>query len=278
MTVEKILLNEHYNLQGGEVEALIGDMPFDYEKEGWKRPAMVVVPGGGYSMTSKREAEPVAFRCLAMGFQVFILNYLCAPTAHYPEQLLELACTVDYIRKNAERVGVNAKEVFAVGFSAGGHLVGNLSTDYMQAIEAYGKELDCKLTAGGLSYPVISPRFGHVGSFDNLTYGVSEEEREKILSKTRLDEVVSERTSPAFIWATAKDQVVPVANAINYASALAKHNILFELHIYPHGVHGLSTCDLEINYNNPDEQSLERAKLWLDDFASFCRMFTEERF
>jgi len=277
MTVEKIALNEHYRLQGGEVEALIGEIPFDYEKEDWKRPAMIVVPGGGYAMTSKREAEPVAFRFLAKGFQVFVLTYLCAPTAHYPEQLLELACTVDYIRKNAERFGVNPKEIFAVGFSAGGHLVGNLSTDYMQAIEAYGEELDCKLTAGGLSYPVISPRYGHVWSFDNLACGVSEEEKERILSKTKLDEEVSERTSPAFIWATAKDNVVPVANAINYANALAKHNILFELHIYPHGVHGLSTCDLEINYDKTDH-SWERAKPWIDDLASFCRMFTEERF
>jgi hypothetical protein len=57
-------------------------------------------------MVSKREAEPVAFRFMAKGFQVFVLNYLCAPVARYPEQLLELACTVDYIRKNAEKYGL----------------------------------------------------------------------------------------------------------------------------------------------------------------------------
>ena len=277
MKVEKIQLNEHYKLQGGEVEALIGDMPFDYQKEGWKRPAMIVVPGGAYAMVSKREAEPVAFRFMAKGFQVFVLNYLCAPVARYPEQLLELACTVDYIRKNAEKYGVNPKEVFAVGFSAGGHLVGNLNTDYMQAVEGYGEALDCKLTAGGLSYPVISPVYGHVGSFDNLTVGTTEEEKERILSKTRLDEVVSERTSPAFIWATANDQVVPVANSINYANALAKAKIPFELHIYPHGEHGLSTCDLEINLS-PDTAYLVKAGQWIDAFASFCRLYTEERF
>ena len=277
MKVEKIQLNEHYKLQGGEVEALIGDMPFDYQKEGWKRPAMIVVPGGAYAMVSKREAEPVAFRFMAKGFQVFVLNYLCAPVTRYPEQLLELACTVDYIRKNAEKYGVNPKEVFAVGFSAGGHLVGNLNTDYMQAVEGYGEALDCKLTAGGLSYPVISPFYGHVGSFDNLTVGTTEEEKERILSKTRLDEVVSERTSPAFIWATANDQLVPVANSINYANALAKAKIPFELHIYPHGEHGLSTCDLEINLS-PDTAYLVKAGQWIDAFASFCRLYTEERF
>ena len=87
MKVETIQLNEHYKVQGGCLEAMIGEMPFNYDKEGWKRPAMIVVPGGGYAMVSKREAEPIAFRFLAKGFQVFILNYLCAPVAHYPEQL-----------------------------------------------------------------------------------------------------------------------------------------------------------------------------------------------
>ena len=275
MKVENVSLKEVYGLQGGNVQALIGEKPFDFGWETWKRPAMVVVPGGGYGMVSKREAEPIAFRFLAKGFQVFILDYLCAPTAHYPEQLLELACTVDYIRKNAVRFGVNPKEVFAVGFSAGGHLVGNLSTDYMQAVEAYGKDLDCKLTASGLCYPVISPKYGHVGSFDNLTCNMTDAEKEEVFKKTYLDENVCERTSPAFIWSTAEDQVVPPENSTAYATALIKRGIPFELHIYPQGIHGLSTCDGEVN---PAGAHLSKNEHWVGAFASFCRLFTEESF
>ncbi len=274
MEVEKIQLKEHYNLQGGSLSAFIGEKPFDRSVD-WVRPALIVVPGGGYGMVSKREAEPVAFRFMAKGFQVFILDYLCAPVAHYPEQLLELACSVDYIRKNAARFSVNPKEIFAVGFSAGGHLVGNLSTDYAQAIDAYGQELDCKLTAGGLSYPVISPKYGHVGSFENLTCNMTEAEKAEVFAKTYLDEIVCERTSPAFIWATTEDQVVPVANAVNYANALIKRNIFFELHIYPQGVHGLSTCDEEIN---PQGAHLAKNAHWVDACASFFRLYTEENF
>ena len=274
MTFEKILLNEHYHVAGGEVTVFAGSRPFDTENV-WKRPALIVVPGGGYGMVSKRESEPIAFRFMAKGFQVFILNYLCAPVARYPEQLMELACTVDYIRKNAEKYDVNPKEVFAVGFSAGGHLTGNLSTDYMQAIEAYGEELDCKLTAACLSYPVISAKHGHVWSFDNITKDMSEEEKEATLAKVYLDEVVSERTSPAFIWATTADQVVPVMNSLSYATVLAKNSINFELHIYPEGVHGISTCDQEVN---PPYEYLAKNSRWIDDCASFFRLYTEEKF
>ena len=274
MKIETIYLNEYYHIQGGKVEAFIGAKPFDHEVD-WKRPALIVVPGGGYGMVSKREAEPVAFRFLAKGFQVFILNYLCAPTARYPEQLLELACTVDYIRKNCEQYHVNPHEIFAVWFSAGGHLGGNLSTDYMQAVEAYGEELNCKLTASGLCYPVISPKHGHVWSFDNLTNNMGEEAKQTVLNKTYLDEVVNEHTSPAFIWATTEDQVVPVANSVSYAHALAKQGINFELHIYPQGVHGLSTCDMEIN---PENAFLAKNEHWIGACASFFRLYIEEKF
>ena len=276
MRIEKINLSEQYRLQGGEVTAFVGEKPFDRGHEDWKRPAMIIAPGGAYLYVSKREAEPIAFRFLAKGFQVFVLNYLCAPTARYPEQLLELACTVDYIRKNAERFGVNPEEVFAVGFSAGGHLVGNLSTDYMQAVEEYGEAIDCKLTAAGLGYPVTSPVYKYARSFESLTSGVEDEsEKERILRKVNLVDNVSERTVPTFIWATAEDQVVPVANSTGYAHALAKQGIPFELHIYPQGEHGLSTCDKEIN---PDEPYLAKAEGWMDAFASFCRLYIKENF
>ena len=274
MKVENISLKETYGLQGGNVQALIGEKPFDFGGETWKRPAMVVVPGGGYGMVSRREAEPIAFRFMAKGFQVFILDYLCAPTAHYPEQLLELACTVDYIRKNAERFGVNPKEVFAVGFSAGGHLVGNLSTDYMQAVEAYGKDLDCKLTASGLCYPVISPKYGHVGSFDNLLIGYTEEAQAELLKTLNLDQAVTKDTPPAFIWTTAADSIVPSINSLYYAAALANAGVEYELHVHPRGDHGAATGGLEINGYYPE---LVNIKGWIGECSRFFRMYTVEK-
>ena len=36
-----------------------------------KRPAMIILPGGGYQYCSAREADPVAFPYLQAGYQVF---------------------------------------------------------------------------------------------------------------------------------------------------------------------------------------------------------------
>ena len=40
-----------------------------------KRPSVLVIPGGGYEMTSDREAEPIAMQFLAAGFNAFVLRY-----------------------------------------------------------------------------------------------------------------------------------------------------------------------------------------------------------
>ena len=42
-----------------------------------------------------------------------------------------------------------------------------------------------------------------------------------------------------FLWHTADDQAVPVENSLMFSAALRENEILFELHVFPHGAHGL---------------------------------------
>lgn len=48
-----------------------------------KRPVVVICPGGGYAMTSDREAEPIAMQYLVRGYHAVILRYSVEP-ARYP--------------------------------------------------------------------------------------------------------------------------------------------------------------------------------------------------
>ncbi len=269
------LKNEYDFLQGGEVACLLTDRPFQ-EETSWKRPAVVIVPGGGYWHVSKREGEPISNAFMALGFQTFILNYLCAPqSARYPEQLLELSATVDYIRKHAQELNVNEKEIFVIGFSAGGHLAGNLSVAYSKIKNFSKVDLDCKPTAVGLAYPVISYNYGHTGSFDNLLQGYSDSEKLSLIKDINLDEKVTSNTPPTFLWCTSQDKIVPPENTLKYALALDKAKVLYELHIYPLGAHGLSNGSEEVNsfaYGVP------KVSGWIKDCADFFRMFVEEKF
>lgn len=58
-----------------------------------KRAVVLICPGGGYSFTSEREAEPIALKFNAAGFHAFVLYYSVFPRLH-PQPLLLMGLTV----------------------------------------------------------------------------------------------------------------------------------------------------------------------------------------
>ena len=136
-----------------------------------KRETIIICPGGGYEFTSDREAEPIALKFVAQGFNAIVIRYSIAPV-RYPASLLELAETVRYVREKEEEWNVDTKRVIVCGFSAGGHLAGSLGVLWdneiiKESLEVKNNEI--KPNAMILCYPVISSgEFAHRGSFDNL--------------------------------------------------------------------------------------------------------------
>ena len=271
MQYESIELKDLYGcLQGGSLKVLCLDTPWGDDRD-WVRPAVIVVPGGAYVGVSGREGETVAADFLSAGYQVCVLKYLCSPQkASYPEQICELGCAVDYLRKNAARLRINPKEIFVLGFSAGGHLVADFSNEYPSLREKTGIDLDCAVTAVGLCYPVIND---HDQSFDNLLCTYDREEKQKLKEALRVDRMVGAHTPPTFLWTTAEDDVVPAHNTLDYALALSAKGVLFECHVYPHGTHGKSNGSPEVNDALDGTDVLSA---WTKDMARFFRAFCKE--
>ena len=232
-----------------------------------KRPAVLVCPGGGYSMVSDREAEPVAMKFLANGYSAFILTYSVEP-ARYPTQLLQVSKAIAYIRENADEYNLHKDKILVCGFSAGGHLAASVGTLWDEEIikkELGIKKGDNKPNGLILAYPVIIyGEKAHKGSFDNL---VGEGDK-SLYDKLSLDKQVSKNTPPAFIWHTFNDRTVPVENSLIFASALAEEKIPFELHIFPDGNHGLSLC------NEVTGDVNKHCEVWMD----LCLKWIEENF
>ncbi len=250
------------------VVTYLPDPMTEMDRGDWKRPCMLICPGGGYAMTSDREAEPIALQFLAMGYNVFILRYSVAPN-RFPVQLQEVAAAMELIYAKAEQWHCDTSRIAILGFSAGGHLAAHYSTCYNipEVRELFPESKPVQ--ASVLCYPVISaePDIDHLGSFQNLLDAetLSQEQIEKFSCEKR----VTDNTPPAFLWHTAGDDVVPVANSLVYARALADHKIPFALHIYPDGWHGLATVDAQTNPQLPKSfylaaDWLEDVKKWLD--------------
>lgn len=272
MINDVIQLNERYDVANSTLTSYACNIFYDHQVD-VVRPAVIVVPGGAYQMVSKREGEVVAMDFVSMGFQAFVLNYSTSSNskASYPEQLKQIACAVDYVKTHAKQYLVDANKVFAVGFSAGGHLVGNLAVDYQGANALLGGKLNCKPTAVGLGYPVINA-FGHQDSFDNLLQGYDEQEKQRLTQLLALDKQVTKSTVPCFVWTTAQDSCVNPINSLTFAQALSTNGVKFELHVYPQGEHGLSNSTTEINLFGKGE-FLHKNRQWLENCAQFFHLF-----
>lgn len=212
------------------------------------RPAVLVIPGGGYSVCSDREAEPIAFSFIAKGYAAFILRYTVGQNKGYDFSmpLADVNEAMKVICENADEWGVDKEKIAAIGFSAGGHLCAAVST--------MG---DIRPAASILVYPCILEYMSKILAFP----------------VPGLDDKVDDKTPPAFIVSAAEDNLVPIENSLAYASALNKRNIPFEMHIYEKGYHGFSLADRTV-YSKAEADYCAHIRGWFD----LCATWLSKRF
>lgn len=244
----------------------------------YKRKAILVIPGGGYGgVCADREGEPIAQAFVAKGYDAFVLHYSVGRSRPYPAQLVEASMAIKYIRDNAETYGIDADNVFAVGFSAGGHLTGSLATMwhhkevYEQIAMPYGYN---KPTGAMMIYPVVNATevFAHNASIKNLL--CTDTPTAEQLEMCSVDLQVDENTVPIFLMHTANDPEVNVQNSLCLATRLAEQKIPFELHIYPDAPHGVALANAITEcgvpaWNNATVSSwVDQAATWAESVAA----------
>lgn len=271
MVIHSVNVYEHFGIPApeGAVGRLTCYLP-QITKEittSRKRPAILVLPGGGYWFTSEREGEPVALRFAARGYAAFVLEYSCTPHA-FPVALREACLAMRYIRENAEDFCVNPRMVAAIGFSAGGHLCGTLGTMYdCPEVQDLGDAKLLRPDALGLCYPVtISWGPTHEGTFENVSGGDPE-----LRARLSLDKQVRPDMPPVFLWHTRDDGAVPCRNSLILACALEEKGVDMALHLYRRGDHGLSVTDETVFNVHSIPATSADVPTWLDAMVGFFR-------
>lgn len=278
MICKRIDLYEHFGVErpqgcSGYLDVYTHDTSAEFSKNRI-RPAMLVIPGGGYGYCSPREKEPIVFSYLSKGFNCYALEYSVYEQAKYPNPVLEAVMAVLYIRQTAKELATDPEKVCGVGFSAGGHLLGMLVTAYQnkEIKEVLGNEvLNARLDGAIFSYPVILTDNTHKASIKHITGGDN-----TLIPVVDVSKNINENSTPAFIWTTVDDGAVPSESSLELAYAYKRAGVPFELHMFQKGVHGLSIATSEVNSPNQAVAVWVNLSLtWLNERGFVARKIDE---
>jgi acetyl esterase/lipase len=263
----------------GQAPGALGQQPHDiptitpYLPDAAKRTgaAMVICPGGGYGNLAAHEGHDYALWLGMHGITSFVLRYRLGSNGYrHPRMLEDAARAVRIVRAHAEQWQIDPKRVGIMGSSAGGHLAATLLTHFdagqMDAADPIERE-SSRPDLGILCYPVISMGpLAHEGSRQNLLGDDPSDELVHLLSNERH---VTPQTPPCFLWHTWEDPAVKVENSLEFAAALRRNGVPFDLHVYQEGRHGLGLGDVPPFHN---------AHPWAHDLAVWLKVqgFVEE--
>ncbi len=191
-------------------------------------PAIIVLPGGSYTyLAINSEGHDVAAYFASKGFVAIVLRYRIGFFgARYPQHLEDYRKTMDYIRANAPRLGIDTSRIGVVGFSAGGHLAGCAA---MLETGRYRPDF------AGMIYPVVTMRepYVHHPSKKHLLRG-----RDFLEDSLSLELHVNKDISPIFLLHCKDDPIVMVQGSENFASELERKEVNCRVEIHDTGRHG----------------------------------------
>lgn len=207
-----------------------------------QHPLMLIFAGGGFTSLSKREQEPIALYYLSEGFNVALVHYnlLTKQVPLFPNAALCGFSAIEHFRNNSQQYDINPEKIITAGFSAGGSVAAMMNSAINDQVFLKHYDLDSnKLKINGtiLGYPLLE--------LASLQTTYPPELQQWIPTETSFQDAnlgVGVFTPPTFLFHTANDHLVPVSNTLNYAQTLDRHQIPFEVHVYPAGVHGLATA------------------------------------
>ncbi|MFC0876977.1 alpha/beta hydrolase [Saccharicrinis sp. FJH2] len=171
-------------------------------------PAVIIFPGGGYNqVVMAKEGYKIAEWLNEHGITAFVLKYRLNRDA----ALRDAQRAISLIRSDASKYNIDKNKIGVIGFSAGAHLAGNLSANYLT--RAYHDPID-----------TVSSRPDFMIGVYSSYQGIK----------------CHENFPPTFLVHAGNDLKAPVQGCVQLYLGLLANKVPAEMHIYEHGGHGFA--------------------------------------
>jgi len=205
--------------------------------------SVIICPGGSYRYLGlKKEGHRVAEYLQRQGIAAFVLRYRVGLFGNkHPAMIQDLQRAIQLVKENSDSYGIDPDKLGAMGFSAGGHLVGTagiyFDTNFMEPLEITTMT-SLKPAFVAMIYPVITMQqedIVHKKSRRNLLGKQRTREMENDMS---LEKHVHEDMPPVFLLQCKGDKTVNYLNSLVFDRALTEKNITRRFLLYDEKGHG----------------------------------------
>jgi acetyl esterase/lipase len=198
-----------------------------------KRPAVMLIHGGGWRQGSKSDFKTIAPDLATRGFVGFAVKYRFAPKFTHPAQLDDCQLAVRWVRANAEKYQVDADRIGAAGGSAGGHLSALLGVrdtrDNTAPLSQFSSRVQCVVDYFGPTdlRPSSNVLYNNpVGLFLVREFlGKEPQQAPEICADASPITFVTKDDAPFFIIHGTADMLVPISQSEVMADALKKAGV-----------------------------------------------------
>ena len=259
---------------GKESEMQVLDVYRPKDKIG-KLPVIVSVHGGGWVYGDKDRYQYYCMNLAGRGFAVVNFSYRLAPEYKFPASLEDTNKVFTWVLEQGEKFGMDTEQIFAVGDSAGAHIL-SLYMDICTNAEYekyYKIQIPHNLRVYGIALNCGQYHMGEE-EMDDLTVKLMEEYlpgkgTPQELELLCADNYITEKFPPTYIM-TAEEDFLRRQAPLLYRK-LQEKNVPCELHEYRSDTEEKLQHVFHLNIR------AEKAKQCNDDECNFFRKIIEEQ-
>ncbi|MBN1591130.1 MAG: prolyl oligopeptidase family serine peptidase [Pirellulales bacterium] len=207
---------------------------------------LFMVSGGWYSRWAPPERMQLLFvPYLNKGYTVFLVRHGSSPRYSIPEAVADVRQAVRFVRKNADRFGVDVDRLGAMGMSAGGHLalmLGTTGEDGAPGLLGVGAKDSSRVAAVVALVPPTDLRVAVWSASESLPayrrFPALDLPMEKAKENSPLVHVTPD-DAPALVIMGEKDDLVSPKHGQRIDAAFDEKHVAHKLIILPGATHNL---------------------------------------
>ena len=212
--------------------SLTGDI-YRAEGRGKRVPGVLVIHGGGWRSGDKAQLGGLAYELASSGYACFAVNYRLSTQALYPAGVRDVETALQWMKVNADTLGIDPTKIAVLGFSAGGQLAALIGA--MQGKDEVQAVVDID---GILAF--IHPESGEGNDTKSKSaathwFGYSKTERPDLWHEASALNYVSKDTPPTLFVNSSVDRMH--AGREDFIRVLDRYGIYNETKTFPEAPH-----------------------------------------